>query len=93
MADALDKLMDAIDDYCAAHHELMQMRSEYTGYSPDYHLASWFEAEKKAKERIAKLLESYVRAIIADVRTENPVTGNGGILARPHRARKGRGRR
>lgn len=70
MADQTDDLMkdllQALGDVSEAKQELAQAQSEYTGYSPSYHLHSWHEAEEKAIDRMIVALDAYIDHRIAE---------------------------
>lgn len=63
----IDELVDAFEDLAEARRELAKMRGEYTGYSPSYHLDSWYEAESKARERVGRVLDEYIDSRIKGV--------------------------
>lgn len=58
----INDVLSALDDYAEASAKLRQMRSEYTGHSPSYHLYSWQEASDKAKQRVKEALDAYIDA-------------------------------
>jgi hypothetical protein len=55
---SIDLLLTAFEDWLEARTELNQMKSEYTGYSPSYHLQSWIDMEDKAKNQVREALKN-----------------------------------
>lgn len=70
MAD-IEDVLTAFRDWVEADAELKQMQGEYTGYSPSYHLASWYEVAQKAKDKAGKALADYIAEVVAEKATKD----------------------
>lgn len=54
------QILSRLNDWLEARDQLSQMRSEYTGYSPSYHLHSWIDAEEKARNAFYDALGTFI---------------------------------
>lgn len=67
----IEDVLTAFRDWTEADAELKHMQGEYTGYSPGYHLASWYEAAQKAKDKAGKALADYITEVVAEKATKD----------------------